>query len=275
MRLIERIEASVDSIRKYMGNFQPDVAVILGSGFAGWIDGLTIQSEIAYADILGFPTTSVIGHKGRLITASIGGVNTIIMQGRFHYYEGHSMQEISIPVRVFKNLGVKDLLLTNAAGGINLQFKPGHLMVIEDHINLAGSNPLIGENLEQYGVRFPDAANVYSRDLQVRAHALANSIDLKLQSGVYLFTPGPSFETPAEIRMMRTLGADAVGMSTVPEALVANHAGMRVFGLSLIANLASGMSQTTLTHEEVLATMSKVEKQANNFITLMVSNLSE
>ncbi len=273
MNFFDRIQSSVNSIRTHTNDFIPEVAIILGSGFAGWIDTIEIEHEVAYHNINGFPVTTVEGHRGRLLTASVSGVKVIIMQGRFHYYEGYQMQELAIPVRVFKDLGVQTLFLTNAAGGINVQFQPGQLMVIEDHINLTGNNPLIGPNLDHYGLRFPDAAKIYDPILQQIAQECAKEMDLNLQSGIYLFTSGPSFETPAEIRMMRTLGADVVGMSTVPEALVANHAGLRTFGLSLVANLASGLSSTTLTHEEVLSTMAKVSEKTNQFISLIVSRL--
>ena len=270
----ERIERATAAIWQEIGpDWLPQVAVILGSGFAQWVSTIDVQSQIRYQDIQGFPKTTVQGHAGTLIAAEVLGTKVLVMNGRFHYYEGHEMSELSIPIRVFHQLGVRTLFLTNAAGGINKHFTPGDLMVITDHINLVSQNPLIGPNLEHYGVRFPDASNIYTPSLRQAAFEISEAMNLPMQKGTYLYTSGPSFETPAEIRMMRTLGADVVGMSTVPEALVANHAGMQVFGLSLVANLAAGMSEAELTHQEVMATMNKVASKANAFITAMIERM--
>ena len=272
----ERIERATAAIWQEIGpHWLPQVAVILGSGFANWVSTLDIQHQIRYQDIQGYPKTTVQGHAGTLIAAEVRGIRTLIMNGRFHFYEGHEMSELSIPIRVFHQLGARKLFLTNAAGGINEHFAPGDLMVITDHINLLSQNPLIGPNLDHYGVRFPDASKIYTPSLRQTAFEISRAMALPLQKGTYLYTSGPSFETPAEIRMMRTLGADVVGMSTVPEALVANHAGMQVFGLSLVANLAAGMSDTELTHQEVMATMDKVAVKANTFITAMIERMLE
>ncbi|MDH3652278.1 MAG: purine-nucleoside phosphorylase [Saprospiraceae bacterium] len=271
--LPEKIASATSSIIEQTDGWKPQVAVVLGSGFADWVNTIEVIHHIPYEQIRGFPSTTVDGHKGTLVTGRVGQVSVIVMQGRFHYYEGHSMRDLSIPVRVFRDLGVETLFLTNAAGAINTEFVPGNLMLIQDHINLVGNNPLIGLNLERYGLRFPDAASIYTPALQDLASEIADEMNLDLKKGVYVFTTGPSFETPAEIRMMRTIGADVVGMSTVPEAIVANHAGMQVFGLSLVSNYGSGMSPVVLTHEEVMETMSKVSIEANQFINMIISRL--
>ncbi|NND34165.1 MAG: purine-nucleoside phosphorylase, partial [Saprospiraceae bacterium] len=205
-------------------------------------------------------------HQGRLVIANLKGHLVLIMQGRFHYYEGHTMAEIGIPVRVFQRLGVKTILLTNAAGGINEHFQPGDLMIIEDHINFVQNNPLIGPNLSSFGTRFPDATTIYDKGIGDYAESLAREVGLTAHRGIYIFVSGPCFETPAEIRMMAGLGADAVGMSTVPEAIVARHAGMQIAGISLIANLAAGRNAQSLTHEEVMQTMEGVALKMNAFL---------
>ncbi|MCB0689519.1 MAG: purine-nucleoside phosphorylase [Saprospiraceae bacterium] len=271
--ILKRIEKAHDFIQR-QSNLKPQVAIILGSGFSGWISGLKQIFNLSYSEIPGFPTTSVIGHDGHLILADLEGFPILIMQGRFHYYEGLSMQELSIPVRVFKLLGIKTLLLTNAAGSINRNYTPGDIMIISDHINLVQNNPLIGPNAEDFGTRFPDAAKIYTNELQQIALLVSVKHGIRTHNGVYVFVSGPVFETPAEIRMMRTLGADAVGMSTVPEAITACHAGINVLGISLIANLASGMADHELTHEDVMKTMDQVSPKLHGILSELVLKLA-
>ncbi|MCL4117714.1 UNVERIFIED_CONTAM: hypothetical protein GTU68_002340 [Idotea baltica] len=269
-----QIERASSFLLEKLEGRKPSLGIVLGSGFAEWAEQLPNKEIIPYASIPGFPTTTVQGHSGNLIIAQIEGHTVLVMQGRFHYYEGHQMALISLPIRVFSKIGIRKILLTNAAGGINATYAPGHLMVITDHINLVQNNPLIGKNLDEFGPRFPDASNIYQSDLITLATQHANQANLSVHRGVYVFVSGPSFETPAEIRMMRTLGADAVGMSTVPEAIVAAHNDMSVVGISMIANLASGMSVNKLTHADVMETMHsvapKVVRFLNDFITDLV-----
>lgn len=234
----------------------PTTAIILGSGLgkiADEIDGVSIP----YPEIPGFKSSSIQGHAGNLIAGVFCGKGIVAMQGRFHYYEGYSMQDVVYPVRVLKGLRIKNLIVTNAAGGINRDFSPGDLMLIEDHINLTGNNPLIGPNNNKLGPRFPDMSEAYSKDLIKTALSIKSS----LKKGVYAGVTGPSYETPAEIRMLRTLGADAVGMSTVSEVIAARHAGLKVLGISCISNMAAGVLDKPLDHSEVLETGRRVEKE--------------
>ena len=233
---------------------RPKVALILGSGLGGFADMFQEKQVIRYQDIPGFSGTSVSGHAGELVFCSDRGVEVAIMNGRFHYYEGISPDKIAIPVRALKLLGVETLIVTNAAGGINEKFCRGDLMLITDHINFAGVNPLIGKNDDQMGPRFADMSAAYSPELQVLAEETAGELGIELKKGVYAMMSGPNYETPAEIRALRVLGADAVGMSTVPEVLVAAHCGMRVLGISCISNMAAGLQQEALTHQEVQET---------------------
>ncbi len=232
---------------------QPKVAVILGSGLGGLVEELEQPNAIPYGQIPGFPASNVAGHAARLAFGSIGGRDVVLMQGRFHYYEGLSMSEITFPVCVLRQLGVESLIVTNACGGINGSFAPGDLMLITDHINMSGNNPLIGPNDDRLGPRFPDMTEAYDPALRRLAEDTAAELGISLQKGVYALYTGPSFETAAEIRAFRTLGADAIGMSTVPEVIVARHAGMRVLGISCITNMATGIARTKHSHEEVLA----------------------
>ncbi len=229
-----------------------DVLLILGSGLGDLAEKVGTPVILDYADIPGFPVATVPGHAGKLFLGSWGKKNIAVMQGRFHYYEGHSMQEITLPIRVMQKLGVKTLILTNAAGGMGEGMKPGDLMQITDHISLFMESPLRGANLDDYGVRFIDQTQVYSHQLAELAHAVAIEQDILLHRGIYCFCKGPQFETPAEIRLLRQLGASAAGMSTVPEAIVATHGGMSVLGLTCITNLAAGLSGQPLSHKEVL-----------------------
>ena len=248
------MEDTLKYINEKTGSFQPEIGIILGSGLGEFADEYC-DVAVSYAEIPNFIKSTVQGHKGQLVFAEISGKKVVMMQGRNHFYEGHSMQEITYPIKVMKKLGVKTLILTNAAGGVNPEFKPGDLMLITDHINFMGSNPLIGPNDSQFGERFPDMSEIYKKELIEIADTSAQKLGIKPQHGVYFASSGPSYETSAEIRMARTLGADAVGMSTVPEAIVANYCGMKVLGISCISNAAAGVKGAQkLSHQEVIET---------------------
>lgn len=241
----------VEFIRGRAPNFSPRVGIILGSGLGAFADTLQNATVIPYSQLPHFPQSSVSGHAGRLVLGTLDGMPVVAMQGRVHAYEGYSATQVAFPARVLCSLGIKTLVVTNAAGGINLQFHVGDLMVIKDHINLSGMNPLMGPNDEQLGPRFPDLSHAYDLQLQERLTDTAAKLGIQLRQGVYAWLSGPSYETPAEIRMLRTLGADAVGMSTVPEVIVAAHMGVKVAGISCITNLAAGITQQKLSHSEV------------------------
>ncbi len=247
-----QIQEAVRAIQARSG-LRPEVGLILGSGLGAVAQELTDAVRIPYGEIPHFHATAVEGHSGHVLLGRMKGVPTVILQGRFHFYEGYSMQSVALPTRVICALGAHTLLLTNAAGGINTRFRPGDLMIIEDHINLMGDNPLKGPNLAQLGPRFPDLSEAYSRECVRELEAAAVAEEIPVHHGVYAGVLGPTYETPAEVRMLRTMGADAVGMSTVPETIAANHLGVRVSGVSLITNLAAGLSPQKLTHEEVMA----------------------
>jgi purine-nucleoside phosphorylase len=230
----------------------PSIALVLGSGLSALADRLTERIEVPYEKIPNFPQTSVAGHEGTLLSGKLGGVALLVFQGRFHYYEGHDLDVVTLPVRVLQRLGVKHLILTAAAGGIRADLRPGTLVLLCDHLNLIGANPLRGENDERLGTRFPDMTEVYSKRLRNIAQNEAKRLGVELATGTYACVPGPSYETPAEIRMLRALGADLVGMSTVPEAIVARHAGIELMAIALISNAAAGIAGATISHEEVL-----------------------
>lgn len=267
----EHLQAVVEHIRNYCSEV-PAIGIILGSGLGEYADSFCDPIVIPYANIPHFPQSTVIGHKSRLVFQRFEHVWGIAMQGRFHYYEGYSLEEVTFPVRVLGALGVQHLIVTNAAGGINQNFTAGDLMLITDHLNLMGANPLRGPHHEEYGERFPDMSEAYNRaDSQVFKH-VAEKLGIPLQEGVYAGLSGPSYETPAEIRMLRTLGADAVGMSTVPEVIVANQMGIRVSGVSCVTNMAAGLGGAKLSHEEVMETANRVKKQ---FIALIDGVIQE
>jgi purine-nucleoside phosphorylase len=247
----ERVQEAANFIKSSYPE-EITIAVVLGSGLGAFADGLESSAVIPYQQIPHFPLSTAVGHAGRLVIGSCKGVTVAAMQGRFHHYEGYSLEEVTFPIRVFRLLGARSLVLTNAAGGINLKLNAGSLMLIADHINLMGINPLRGQNDERFGPRFPDMTYVYSRRYRDIAKREAGAMGLALAEGVYVAVSGPSYETPAEIRMLRTLGADAVGMSTVPEAIVARHMGIEVLGVSLISNMAAGVLDQPLHHGEVL-----------------------
>lgn len=270
--LVARIDACVNVIRAKAPGFQPGLGVILGSGLGGFADTLERAVAIDYRELPDFPTSSVVGHAGRLVLGWRGAVPVVVMQGRVHFYEGYQPWQVAFPARVLCRLGLRHLTVTNAAGGINLAFRPGDLMAMTDHLNLAGYNPLIGPNDERLGPRFPDMSHAYDPAYLgvLKAAAAAERVDLK--QGVYASLAGPSYETPAEIRMLRTLGADAVGMSTVPEVIVAAHMGVKVTGVSCITNLAAGIGHEKLSHDEVAETANKVK---GTFMSLLGRFLDE
>ena len=232
-------------------DFRPKVAIVLGSGLGDYAENVRVECEIAYSELEGFPVSTVPGHAGKFILGHIGEVPVACMKGRVHYYEGYPVSDVVLPVRLLKLMGAEILFLTNAAGGVNTSFHPGDLMMIKDHISVFAPNPLIGPNIEELGTRFPDMSAVYDRELQRLIAGAARENGIFLQEGVYAQLTGPSFESPAEIRMLRAMGCDAVGMSTVVEAIAANHMGMRICGVSCISNLAAGMSANPLSHAEV------------------------
>lgn len=254
-------------------NFQPEIGLILGSGLG--VLALEIENpiKIPYDEIPGFPVSTVEGHAGQLVIGTLQGKKVIAMQGRFHFYEGYSLEKVTLPVRVMKQLGVKILIVTNAAGGINKSFLPGDLMIIKDHINNAGINPLIGPNDSSQGVRFPDMSTAYNKKFIELAKSVASKLEIQIKEGVYVGNTGPSYETPAEIRMLRTIGGDAVGMSTVPEVIVARHAGIEVLGISCISNMAAGILDQPLSHNEVIETTEKVKVNFLNLVKEIVKEI--
>ncbi len=272
MTLQEKITAAADFLMNAVPN-RPAVAMVLGSGLGDYAATLENAVRIPYAQISNFPQPTVEGHAGAFVFGKKHGKDVVVLQGRVHYYEGLSMQEITLPVRVLAAMGVKTLVLTNAAGGINLGYKPGTLMLIADHINFSGANPLIGKNLEKFGPRFPDVSDLYTAALREKIKKQADARGIPLEEGVYLMCSGPNYETPAEIRAFRALGADAVGMSTVPEALVAGHSGMQVAGVSCITNMAAGVLPVKLSHGEVMETAAKVHDMFQKLVDLILESL--
>ncbi|MEM9026150.1 MAG: purine-nucleoside phosphorylase [Verrucomicrobiota bacterium] len=267
------MQDALEYLQNQFENFSPEAGIILGSGLGFFADeSIENPQSIPYEDIPNFPRSTVEGHKGQFVYGTLSGKSVLCMQGRFHYYEGYKMDQVVMPVRIMALLGVKQLFVTNAAGGINTTFKPGTLMALSDHINGLGTNPLIGPNHDNLGTRFPDMSEVYSKRLRKLAAEASEDLPIHYAEGVYLAVTGPSYETPAEINAFRTFGADAVGMSTVPEAIVANHAGIEVCGISCITNLAAGMSDQPLTHDEVKETADRVRTSFATLLSRVVSN---
>jgi len=254
---MEKINNAAAAIEAACG--KADIAVVLGSGLGDYVDALEDAKRLPYAEIPGFPVSTVPGHAGCWWVGTLHGKRVYMMQGRFHSYEGYDQWTVTLPIRVMAKLGVKTVILTNASGGVNTSFEPGDLMLITDCINFSGKNPLTGPNLDEFGPRFPDMSRAYDRDLQKLAVETAEKLNIKLQQGVYCWFNGPCFESPAEIRMARIIGADAVGMSTVPETIVARHCGINVLGLSCITNMAAGILDQPLNHEEVMETGNRVK----------------
>lgn len=253
--------------------FCPDAVVVLGSGLGGVADAIENPISVPYGDIPFWPASTAPGHAGRLIAGTLGKTRVVAMQGRVHYYEGYSMDEVVFPVRVFGEWGIRIYFATNASGGVNTELLPGDLVLLEDHLNLMGANPLVGANDDKWGPRFPDMTFAYDRELRDLVTRVGEEAGVPVKSGVYAAFSGPSFETPAEIRMVRTLGGDLVGMSTVPEVIVANHMGMRVCALSCVANYAAGMTDNPLTHEEVLEEMGKASERLSRVVALSLEEL--
>lgn len=254
-------------------SIKPEIGMILGSGLGPVADEIEAEKILDYREIPHFPTSTVIGHRGKLVLGKLAGKYVVAMQGRFHYYEGYSMEVITFPVRVIQLLGVKKLVITNAAGGLSKDFSVGDLMLINDHINFFGDNPLIGPNDERLGERFPDMTYAYDPELREKAKKIAQGKDIGLQEGVYMGVSGPTYETPAEIKMADTLGADAVGMSTVPEVIVANHGGIKVLGISCITNAAAGLAGKALDHKEVIEVTEKVSEKFSSLVKEIVNEI--
>ncbi len=271
----ERIAKAAEFITGRLAGRSPKVAIILGSGLGNLAEMIEDRITIPYSEIPCFPVSTVIGHKGNFISGLLGGRQVIAMQGRFHYYEGYyDMATLTLPVRVLRKLGVEYLFVSNAAGAANPEYHVGDMVIIKDHINLM-PNPLIGPNMEEFGPRFPDMTCAYDLSLQDKALEIAGKLGLKLHRGVYLGSSGPTYETPAEVRMLATLGADAVGMSTVPEVIAAKHAGIEVSGISFISNKAAGLSANPLSHEEVSENAAKAEKLFSAFMKRFISLVLE
>ncbi|MFD3447881.1 purine-nucleoside phosphorylase [Microbacteriaceae bacterium 4G12] len=268
----ETIEKSA-SYLKGKFNEVPKVGLILGSGLGVLAEEIENAVKVPYHEIPEFPVSTVEGHAGQLVFGTLQGVPVVAMQGRFHYYEGYDMQKVTFPVRVMKALGVEKLIVTNAAGGVNTSFEPGDLMIISDHISMIGNNPLIGPNDSELGVRFVDMSEAYCKGLRKTAKQVAERLNIKVQEGVYVAMSGPTYETPAEIRMIRTMGGDAVGMSTVPEVVVARHSDMKVLGISCISNMAAGILDQPLNHEEVIETTERVKANFLSFVKEIVKEM--
>jgi len=273
MELVNKIKKATKFLQDKIGNKRPTLGLVLGSGLGVLADDIEHPLVIPYRDIPEFPQTEVKGHAGELVIGELEGKTIIAMKGRFHFYEGHALSTISIPIRVMKNLGVQTLLITTATGGVNPEnVQTGDLMLITDHINLVYNNPLVGPNLEAFGPRFPDTSTAYTPRLQKLAYAIAQKLDINLKSGTYLFTTGPTYETPAEVRMMQFLGTDVAGMSTVPETLTAAHASMEVAAITYVANMGAGITKEKLTHDDVIATMSLVQEDFISLINHLVKD---
>jgi purine-nucleoside phosphorylase len=270
--LYERAEHAARTVRARISD-DPRVALVLGSGLGAFADDLEDAVAIPFSEIPGFARSTVEGHAGRLVAGKVGGVAVAVMQGRFHFYEGYALEEVTFPVRALGLLGAKSLVLTNAAGGLNNTLTQGSLMLISDHLNLMGVNPLRGVNDARFGVRFPDMTEVYDRTFQEVAICEAHATSTELRRGVYAALAGPSYETPAEIRMLRALGADAVGMSTVPEAIVARHMGLKVLGISCITNMAAGVLDKPIVHEEVIETGERVRATFTELLRRVIPKL--
>lgn len=268
---MKRIDEAAAKVFAVCG--KADIGVILGSGLGDYAEALEDAVKLPYSEIPGFPRSTVAGHAGMWCCGTLYGKRVVMMQGRFHYYEGYGMKDVTLPVRVMQKIGVKTLIVTNAAGGVNLGYHPGELMVIGDIFSMTAQNPLIGPNLDAFGPRFPDMSCAFDKELRALAHECANEQGFALREGVYAQMTGPTYETPAEIRMLRTLGADAVGMSTVPEVIVARHGGMRVLGISCITNMAAGILDQPLNHAEVTETANRVKGQFRSLLDRIIEKM--
>lgn len=271
MNPIEIFDEAANAIRQ-LTQYRPTTAIVLGSGLGKLADAIERPDIIPYSKIPNFKTSTAIGHKGNLIFGELNGVQVVAMQGRFHYYEGYSMQEVTLPIRVLSRLGIKRLFVSNAAGGLNPEFNVGDLMIITDHISFM-PNPLIGKNIDEMGVRFPDMTTVYSSQLRKKAHEAAETIGVELREGIYVAETGPTYETPAEYRMYRNLGGDAVGMSTVPEVIVARHCGMEIFGMSVITNCAKDLGEDCLNDgDDVIKAADKAADKMTEIFKIIVGS---
>lgn len=268
----EKLQRCFKSIKSKI-SFCPETAIVLGSGLGDYAETIDVKEEIDYHEIEGFPVSTVAGHKGKFIFGYVGKVPVVIMQGRVHYYEGYKMSDVVLPIRLMKLLGAQKILLTNAAGGVNERFRPGDFMIISDHIATGVPNPLIGENMEELGSRFPDMSSLYDPGFRDIIKEEAKKLKIPVQEGVYVQFTGPSYETPAEIKMCRILGGDAVGMSTACEAVAAHHMGMKVCGISCITNMAAGVSDKKLNHKEVQETADRVSRQFQQLVTGVVTHI--
>lgn len=272
MTPMEKLQKCYESFRSKI-DFSPEIAIILGSGLGALADEIDVSAVLNYSEIDGFPQSTVPGHKGRFVFGYMDGVPVVIMQGRVHYYEGYSMQDVVLPTRLMKLMGAKVLFVTNASGGVNPSFSAGDFMLITDQIANFVPSPLIGANFDNLGTRFPDMSEIYDKDLREIIVKTAESLDIKLQQGVYIQLTGPNFESPAEVKMCRTLGADAVGMSTACETIAANHAGMKICGISCVANLGCGLTENPLTHKEVMEAADKAAPLFKKLIRTSVVNI--
>lgn len=269
--MLERIQQSVSAIQKTHA-LRPDIGIVLGSGLGKFVEQIQSPTTIPYSEIPGFHECTVEGHNGALHLGKIGGKNVAVMQGRFHFYEGLQLNDVILPVRVLGKLGVKNLILTNAAGGMNTAFNQGQLVLIKDHINMTGQNPLIGPNIPQLGPRFPDMTHTYCKKSMEYFEQQANELNIDLKTGVYAGVLGPTYETPAEVKMLQKLGADLVGMSTVPEAIAARHMGLNITGISCVTNLAAGISKIELKHEDIKEVADRV---MGDFTKLLVETIEK
>lgn len=270
--MYDKLRKCLSSIREKT-DFKPKIGLILGSGLGDYADGIKVETFVQYAEIEGFPVSTVKGHKGRFVFGYVGETPVVIMQGRVHYYEGYDMSDVVLPTRLMGMMGAKKIILTNAAGGINETFSPGDFMMITDHISTHVPSPLIGPNMDEIGTRFPDMSEVYSKKLQDIVRKSAGECGIDLKEGVYIQLTGPNYETPAEIRMCRILGGDAVGMSTACEAMAARHMGLEVCGISCITNMAAGVSDRPLDHQEVQEIADKVSGEFKKLITAVIENM--
>jgi purine-nucleoside phosphorylase len=270
--MFDAIDKAVAHVRTRT-KLQPQVGVVLGSGLGNVVNAIEVEAEIPYGDIPGAKAATVVGHQGKMILGRVGPVTVVVLSGRMHFYEGYEMSEVMLLSRVIGRLGIKKLVVTNAAGGINTSYKAGDLMLISDHINFMGVNPLRGKNIDELGPRFPDMSEAYPESLRSIAKDVAKELGIQLQEGVYLALSGPTYETPAEIRAFRTLGADAVGMSTVPEVIAMSHMNIPVLGISCITNMAAGILKQKLGHVEVMETTARVEKEFTSLIVGILKRL--
>lgn len=266
------MQKTIESIQKRIKDFKPQIGIVLGSGLGDLADEFC-EIAIPYSEIEGFPISTVEGHKGQLVFGIINGKKVVMMQGRFHFYEGYSMESVTYPIKVMKKLGVETVFVTNAAGGVNPALRPSSLMLITDHLNFMGTNPLIGKNDDTLGTRFPDMSEIYTKSLRDTAKKCAKQLHIELQEGVYAAMTGPSYETPAEVKMLSILGASAVGMSTAPEAIIASHCKMNVLGISCICNSAAGISEVSLTHEEVLEAANVAKSKFKNLVLEVIKEI--